>query len=68
MTEEKNERLPQELYVTDGNNSDANKDYNDEHNRDEFYDDDDDSPGTQYQCFIIASALTCLYCRLVSYC
>ena len=67
MKEAKNRRLQPELNVTDGHNHDANKDYNDEHNRDGI-DDDDDRPETHYHCSMIAAVLTILCYRFVTYC
>ena len=67
MREAKNRRLLSEPYVTDGNNRDANKDYNDEHNRDVIDDDDDDDrPEVQYHCYIIAGVLRILCYRFVA--
>ena len=49
-------RLQPELNVTDGNNHDVNKDYNDEHNRNDT--DGGNRPVTHYHCSMIAGMPT----------
>ena len=68
MEEAKNRRQPPELNVTDGNNSDANKYYNDEHNRDDIGGGDDDDSRKHSHCYIIAGGLTVLCYRFVACC